>query len=80
MYYVLQCTRPAANISSLKINFDKTQVVWIGSKKYSTSTIKTKWKLSWGAKKFKVLGIIFTIDLEQMIKENYATTTFGKYD
>ena len=42
-----------ANISGLKINFDKTQVVWIGSKKYSTSAIKTKWKLSWGAKNLK---------------------------
>ena len=31
-----------ANISGLKINFDKTQVVWIGSKKFSTSAIKTK--------------------------------------
>ena len=39
-----------ANISGLKINFDKTQLVWIGSEKYSTSSIKTKWKLSWGIK------------------------------
>ena len=62
-----------ANISGLKINFDKTQVVWIGSKKFSTSAIKTKWKLSWGANKFKVLGIIFNIDLEQMIKDNYTS-------
>ena len=59
----------------LKINFDKTQVVWIGSKKFSTSAIKTKWKLSWGANKFKVLGIIFNIhvDIEQMIKDNYKS-------
>lgn len=62
-----------ANVSGLKINFDKTQVVWIGSKKYSTSAIKTKWKLSWGSKKFKILGIIFNVDLNQMIKENYTT-------
>ena len=31
-----------ANISGLKIYFDKTQVIWIGSKKYSTSAIKTE--------------------------------------
>ena len=36
------------NISGLKINFDKTQLVWIGSEKYSTRSIKTKWKLSGG--------------------------------
>ena len=57
----------------LKINFDKTQVVWIGSKNFSTSIIKSKWKLSWVANKFKVLDIIFSIDLEQMIKDNYAS-------
>ncbi|MCG7891056.1 MAG: reverse transcriptase family protein, partial [Candidatus Thiodiazotropha endolucinida] len=62
-----------ANISGLKINYEKTQVVWIGSKKYSTNSIKTKWKLSWGSKTFKVLGIIFNVNLEQMIKDNYIT-------
>ena len=61
-----------ANISGLKINFDKTQLVWIGSEKYSTSSIKTKWKLSWGIKQFKVLGINFNVDLDKMIKENYT--------
>ena len=61
-----------ANISGLKINFDKTQLVWIGSEKYSTSSIKTKWKLSWGIKQFKALGINFNVDLDKMIKENYT--------
>ena len=61
------------NISGLKIAFGKTQVVWIGSKKHSTSAIKTKWKLSWESSKFKILGIIFNIDLNHMIKENYTT-------
>ena len=37
-----------AKYSGLKINFDKTSVVWIGKKKYSNDTIKTRWKLSWG--------------------------------
>ena len=31
-----------SKISGLKINYDKTQIVWIGSKKYSSDTIKTK--------------------------------------
>ena len=30
------------NISGLKVNFLKTQVIWIGSKKYSIDSIKTK--------------------------------------
>ena len=60
-----------AKISGLKINFDKTQVIWIGSKKYSTEAIKTKWKLSWGCNSFKILGINFNVNLDRMEKENY---------
>ena len=58
-------------ISGLKINFDKTQVIWIGPKKYSTEAIKTKWKLSWGNNSFKILGINFNVKLDRMEKENY---------
>ena len=54
-----------SRISGLHVNFEKTQLVWIGSEKYSTNSIKTKWKLSWGKSSFKVLGIIFNIDLEK---------------
>ena len=34
------------NISELKVNFLKTQVIWIGSKKYPQDSFKTKWNLS----------------------------------
>ena len=34
-------------ISGLKVNFQKTQVIWIGQKKYGQDSIKTKWKLQW---------------------------------
>ena len=37
-----------ARLSGLKINFGKTHAVWIGLKKYSTASIKTRWKLCWG--------------------------------
>ena len=60
-----------ANISGLKTNFDKTQVIWIGAKKYSTDAIKTRWKLSWGTTRFKLLGITFDVDLDKMIGINY---------
>ena len=61
-----------SRISGLNINFDKTQLVWIGAEKFSTRSIKTKWKLSWGNNKFKLLGINFNTELEEMIKENYT--------
>ena len=57
--------------SGLKVNFDKTQVVWIGCKKYSSDSIKTKWKLNWGKTEFKLLGITFNVDLDEIIKVNY---------
>ena len=60
-----------ADISGLKTNFDKTHVVWIGAKKYSTDSIKTRWKLSWGSTQFKLLGIIFNVDLDKIIGLNY---------
>ena len=37
-----------AIISGRKVNFEKTQQVWIGSRKFDTNSIKTKWKLLWG--------------------------------
>lgn len=61
-----------SKISGLNINLDKTQLVWIGSEKFSTRSIKTKWKLLWGSNKFKLLGIHFNTDLEKMEKENYT--------
>ena len=60
-----------AKISGLRVNFDKTQVVWIGIKKYSSDTIKTKWKLHWGNSEFKVLGIKFNVDLSKINNINY---------
>ena len=60
-----------SKISGLNINFDKTQLVWIGSEKFSTRSIKTKWKLSWGSNQFKLLGILFNTDLDKMIENNY---------
>ena len=40
-------------------------------KKYSTETIKTRWKLQWGSNRFKLLGIIFDTDLNKVNEINY---------
>ena len=61
-----------ADISGLNVNFDKTQVVWIGKKKYSSDTIKTRWKLKWGVTQFKLLGVNFDVDLDKVIDINYS--------
>ena len=60
-----------SHISGLKVNFEKTKLVWIGSMKYSTRSIKTKWKLSWGEIQFKILGITFHVNLRNMVNINF---------
>ena len=35
--------------------------------KYSIRAIKTKWKLTWGETQFRLLGILFHVDLEKML-------------
>ena len=58
-------------ISGLKINFDKTQVIWIGSKKYCKDIMCHRWKLNWGQSQFKLLGINFDVDLSKICDINY---------
>jgi hypothetical protein len=58
-------------ISGLKINFSKTQVIWIGSKKYSSDRLCENWNLSWGKTTFTVLGITFDVDISKITKINY---------
>ena len=41
--------------------------------KYSTVTIKTRWKLQWGSNRFKLLGIIFGTDLNKINEINYKS-------
>ena len=53
------------------ISFDKTQVVWIGKGKFSSATIKSRWKLSWDKTDFKLLGIKFHVDLEKITDINF---------
>ena len=60
-----------AKLSGLNINFTKTQVVWIGSKKYSNDTLGQHRNLSWGKTSFKLLGINFDVDLDKIVNINY---------
>ena len=60
-----------SKFSGLKVNFEKTHAVWIGINKYSTSSIKPRWKLSWGKTEFKLLGINFHVNLESMQGINF---------
>ena len=67
----LQLLHSFSQYSGLNVNFEKTHVVWIGSLRYSTRSIKTRWKLVWGCTQFKLLGLNFDVDLPKMIELNY---------
>ena len=56
--------------SGLKLNVDKTQAIWLGTKKFSNEKVCLEKKFNW-VKSFNLLGIIFDIILEKMIKLNY---------
>ena len=61
-----------SKLSGLRVNFDKTHAVWIWLNKYSTATIKTRWKLSWSKTNFKLLGINFHINLDEIQRINFT--------
>ena len=48
--------------SGLKINYDKSQVVWLGSQKGSAIVFLPHLKLKWNPTRFSVLGIIYSTD------------------
>ena len=50
----------------------KTRIIWIGSKKGSEEQLCTETKLNWDQNIFTVLGIIFSINLQEMIDINYS--------
>ena len=58
-------------VSGLKVNTDKTQIVWIGKKKHVKEKIDTGKNLVWGNTDFNLLGINFSVDLNYMEDMNY---------
>lgn len=59
------------SFSGLKINKDKTKLVWIGKKKHCKDKLATTPPLNWGSTQFELLGILFHVDLNKMITLNY---------
>ena len=57
--------------SGLFLNADKTQAIWLGSKKYSRVKYMPHLKMAWNPTMFKILGIWFTQDLKECASINY---------
>ena len=60
-----------ADASGLCVNMEKTQVVWIGSKKNCTEKFCDDYDLIWNNTNFKVLGITFPKELDKIVEINY---------
>ena len=54
------------NISELKINSEKTKLVWIGSRKNYKDKLPVKNDLEWGNTQFTLLGITFSTEIKEM--------------
>ena len=63
------------DISGLKLNTDKTNNVWLGNMTNSNVRWLPHLNMNWNPPRFKILGLWFTHDLQEMEKLN----TYDKY-
>ena len=59
------------SISGLKINCEKTKIIWIGSKKHSKEKLDVTSHLKWGETEFTLLGINFSTDINKIPEVNF---------
>jgi hypothetical protein len=59
------------DMSGLTVNYSKSQVVWIGSKRYSVERLVDDKELVWGNNKFQVHGVEFDVNLDEILKMNF---------
>ena len=64
-------------MSGLRVNMDKTKLVWIGKKRNSKDKFEIGKELAWGASNFTLLGINFSVDLTNMVELNYLSAIKG---
>ena len=61
-----------SKFSGLKPNIDKTRCIWLGSKIHSSDTLCDEYPLVWSDESFTFLGIIFSVDTNNMVNLNYS--------
>ena len=61
-------------LSGLKMNCEKTKLIWIGSEVTSLKKLNVTHNLHWGDTNFTLLGIKFSCDLTNLPKLNYQNT------
>ena len=59
-------------LSGLRVNTEKTKIIWIGKKKHSKDKLLISAKHDWGSSEFNLLGIDFSVDLERILQMHYT--------
>ena len=60
-----------ALMSGLRMNYDKSTAVWIGSLRNSRVRYMPELKFVWNPAVFKVLGVIFSVNISDIVQLNY---------
>ena len=60
------------SMSGLQINTDKTKLIWIGKNRNSKDEIDVGKPLTWGETTFNLLGVNFSVSLNEMIHINFT--------
>ena len=60
-----------ASFSGLDMNLDKTQIIWIGSKRNSDLRYMPHLNFQWNPPVFKALGVFFSTNLNSIVDINY---------
>ena len=58
-------------LSGLRMNTEKTQMVWIGKRKHCKEKLNVTKSLVWGKDTFSLLRINFSVDLDLVVNLNY---------
>ena len=58
-------------MSGLKVNYEKTEALWIGSFKNRTDKLVINQNIKWSFRKVKSLGVWFSINKEEAVLLNY---------
>ena len=59
-------------LSGLRMNKDKTKLIWIGRKKFVKEKLNVSENLKWGETQFSLLGLEFSTALEKIPPLNYG--------
>ena len=67
-FYILE---KFGEVSGLRVNCEKTEALWIGSKKGSNQMLCSDKNLKWADSKVRALGVWFCVNYEESKKLNY---------